>query len=1081
MVTHNPGEWFEETLQSIAATEYPDFATLVVDAASDDPEAIEAMVASVLPDAHVRRLSENPGYGAAANEAMVAVQGASFYLFCHDDVRLDPDALRLLVEEAFRSNAGVVGPKLVDWFDPQRLLSVGMGADRFGFPAPYVERGDLDQEQHDAVRDVFYIEGGATLVRADLFAAIGGHDPAITYHGDDLDLGWRAHLAGARVVVAPAAVVAHREALGVRRPTDDRRRLQARHRLRVMRVADSFGTRLVSVPLAGLLSLLEILQSVIFGRFRRASDISSAWVWNSRQRKSRNERRKLIAQTRRLSDRELRGFQARGSARLTTYIRNRWSKSEAAAGGRAFVSNLRDPKTSTTFLVWLVLFVFFVLGSREVLFSGLPLIGDFVRFIGPGESFSRYFSGYQEVGLGSTGWSPTGFGLLGTFGTVLLGAVGLLRTLLTICLWPLGVLGVWRMTRPFGSSRPRLLSIALYVLLPLASNAISQGQWETLLAYAVMPSLVSQLLLASRLAPFGDLGDDAGPGVVWRPLWHRAFVFALLLALASAFAPAILIVAAGVTIVLALSGLFVGQLRGFLRISFVGLFGTLIALVMHLPWSLSFTKGIGAVIGVSSNGGYPLELADVLRFGNGPFGKGFVGWLPLVTAALPLLIGRRWRLGWAARFWLVAAAGFGGAWVVGQGWLVEWLPNASLLLVPAALGISLAAGLGVAAFETDLPDYHFGWRQLFSVIAAFAFLVSIVPALGTSIGGRWELPKNDFARTLSFLSNDAASGLSRVVWIGDQAALPLPGWKLNAPEVSDLGNDRQLAFATTLQSSPSIAEQWPGQLDGATTQLEDVLAIAASGGTARLGELLAPMGVRYIVVPLAPAPDPYAASRAYNPTALLTMLDAQLDLASITVNQGVMVYRNAAWSPVISQLSTSAELPSGGNSLSERIAAELTTSEPILTSESGYGKFTGDVTEPSKVYAALPGENWELTVDGQKMEQSRVFGWSSVYNAPLDGEAKLSYSTPLVHRFAMIGQILVWLLVIVLLLRSRSRIEEATNLSEKKSDFEPSEEELLAQQQLEEQEEVAEPVEREKIEISPETRDLLEEIFGGDE
>ena len=34
-----------------------------------------------------------------------------------------------------------------------------MGADKTGAPSPYVERGELDQEQHDAVRDVFYVPG----------------------------------------------------------------------------------------------------------------------------------------------------------------------------------------------------------------------------------------------------------------------------------------------------------------------------------------------------------------------------------------------------------------------------------------------------------------------------------------------------------------------------------------------------------------------------------------------------------------------------------------------------------------------------------------------------------------------------------------------------------------------------------------------------------------------------------------------------------------------------------------------------------------------------------------------------------
>ena len=44
---------------------------------------------------------------------------------------------------------------------------------------------------------------GATLVRADLFAALGGFDAVVDRDGEDLDLSWRARLLGARVMVVP--------------------------------------------------------------------------------------------------------------------------------------------------------------------------------------------------------------------------------------------------------------------------------------------------------------------------------------------------------------------------------------------------------------------------------------------------------------------------------------------------------------------------------------------------------------------------------------------------------------------------------------------------------------------------------------------------------------------------------------------------------------------------------------------------------------------------------------------------------------------------------------------------------------
>jgi GT2 family glycosyltransferase len=216
VITCDAGPWLEETLLAVGAQDYPNFSVLVIDAHSaEDPTP---RIAAVLPHAYVRRLPDRVGFSRAANEVLGTVEGASHYLFCHDDIAPAPNVVRILVEEAFRSNAALVAPKMLVWERPDLLLSVGQSADKTGLPADLVDRGELDQEQYDAVRDVFCAPGGCTLVRADLFHALGGFDEGVDLFGEDLNLSWRAQVAGGRVVVAPDARVAHVEAIssGVR-------------------------------------------------------------------------------------------------------------------------------------------------------------------------------------------------------------------------------------------------------------------------------------------------------------------------------------------------------------------------------------------------------------------------------------------------------------------------------------------------------------------------------------------------------------------------------------------------------------------------------------------------------------------------------------------------------------------------------------------------------------------------------------------------------------------------------------------------------------------------------------------------
>ena len=115
VVTTDPGPWFEEALSSLAAQDCTssEASPRWSWSRGRSRESRNGWVASPAPDAFVRHLPEHPGYSAAANEALGMVEGAAFFLLLHDDCALDPDAVHKLVEESFRSNAGVVSPKFV--------------------------------------------------------------------------------------------------------------------------------------------------------------------------------------------------------------------------------------------------------------------------------------------------------------------------------------------------------------------------------------------------------------------------------------------------------------------------------------------------------------------------------------------------------------------------------------------------------------------------------------------------------------------------------------------------------------------------------------------------------------------------------------------------------------------------------------------------------------------------------------------------------------------------------------------------------------------------------------------------------
>lgn len=1015
VVAHDPGEWFEETLEAIRGQDYPNVRVLVVDAGSATDQ--DTRVRAVLPDADVIRLEANPGFGAAVNRVRDQFGEAAFVALAHDDVRPDASAVQLMVEEAFRSNAGVVGPKLVDWHDASQLLAVGTSVDKTGVPAPYVDRGELDQQQHDGVRDVFALTGAFTLIRADLFNAIGGYDEGIDFLGDDIDLCWRAHLAGARVLVVPPARVAHLEALGLRRPRDDRRRLQARHRHRTISTNYTLASRIRVMPQAFVYALVEVVYAVLVGHMRQARDVAGAWPWNFRHAGEVRAKRRALKPVRRVKDRELRRLQVRGSARFSAFVRGQIGTGDdpitgIAGVGRQLAGSLRNSAVRTVVVVWLAVVVFLVVGSRGLLFDSVPPIGQFAAFPDHATDLLReWFSGYRRAGLGSESPAPTGFAFLGLGGYLFLGAMGVLREVLILGMLPLGAIGTWRLLRPVTSRRGRLAGLLVYVTIPVGYNAMAQGHWSGLVIYALAPFIVGHLGRALGAAPWGDLDGEPGPGVPERTQSQRVLALGLLLAVASLLVPVSLVLVLVLALALVGGSALAGQVAGSVRVVVVALLAVVVAVVLQFPWSLDLFSGQWqSLAGARSSEVGGLSFAEIVRFDTGPLGSAPLGWAVLVVGAFALLAGKDWRLAWAIRGWALALTCWGILWAGQEGWFPLGLPQAEVLLAPAAVGLAVAGSMGMVAFEVDLRDYHFGWRQLAAIVSAAALIVAALPVVGDAlVDGRWGTPTRDYDTTLGVLGADDPGGF-RMLWLGHPDALPLAGW-----EVSD-----DVAFGTSTDGVPVVQDQWSGPEEGATERLGDTIRSAIDGDTNRLGEQLGVMGIRYVVVPLQLAPD---ADQRFEPAPELTAaLEDQLDLARIDLTGTLVVYENAAWVPVpatvhAAEVGVDEEAAIGDI---PRLGGAIPALEP-----DGFAKFSGEAGDGTLMYLGSDySGRWKLEVDGTEQAHRRALGWANGYAIADEGAAELSYQTSPTRYGLLLVQAVLWLAVMVLVIRARAEPEE---------------------------------------------------------
>jgi len=1108
VVVRNPGPWFEEALGALAAQDYPALSVLVIDAGSNEDPTDR--VAAAVPSAFVRRLSADPGFAAAADEVLDVVKGASHLLFCHDDVAPEPTCVRLLLEAAYRQNAGIVAPKLVEWERPNRLLSLGEGADSLGRLIPTVEPGELDQGQHDGEREVLAASSACLLIRADLFARLGGFDREIVLGGEDLDLCWRAACAGARTVTAPSARVRHRAALtrGERKsPLGNVRELAARHRLRAALVAAPGPFRLLAtLAQAVITGILEAVTSVALGRRHRARTALGTVGWNVRTLRSTLASRRRLRRHRtgdssdalRLVSRRgrfgavVRDVAAEGDDRRTAsqIIREGFATWWAGGIGRPI-------------LVLAGVAVVLAVGSRHLFGDPIPSVGTFAPLPDdPLELLRAYATGHRPAGLGGVGPAPAAFAVLGLAGVALLGATGLVSVLVVFGSLALGLVGAGRLARPLGSGRSTAAGVLVYAVVPLWYDALATGSMSGLVAYAVAPWVLLRLFRGSGLAPFGstaaaesgvegsalaevarlramrraqahrpapalagggqdlylpdepeertsiealsDTGaahalDEMGafaddieladlgrtrarqiqavrhqlspPPVPERTSAQQAVALGVVLALAFALAPATLPAVAVALVGFVASGLLAGDVGAMRSGAVLAAKGAVVALALTFPWSVELLRSgqWSAVVGPARAPETGPSLYDLLRFSTGPLPVGPLPLLLLVAAALPLSTGRGWRWGWACRSWVIALV----VWAVAFAWDRRWIPfsppDPTVLLPFAAAALALAVALGAAAFEVDLPGYRFGLRQVACLVAGAAVVVAAAPVVVGGHTGRWSAPERSNADVLSWMADRAGEGPFRVLWAGDPAALPLTGWYI----------DDGVAFGTSRNGPPRATDEWAGPRRSADDAIGNPLGAARRREVVDLGHRLAPLGVRYIVVPLRTAPDHGRAARV--PSDLTAGLADQVDLKAVETNPSVVVYENAAWIPARAQVPDDAVAvaarPDGDPS-----QVDLAAGEAVLgPRRPGSLTYKGPVAEGEVLLADAASARWSLAVAGRPAERHTAFGVVNSFSVPSPGQGTLRFATPLLHWLALALQAGLWVLALGVLVRSVGR------------------------------------------------------------
>lgn len=728
-------------------------------------------------------------------------------------------ALRAMIQVAVTHQVALVGSKVLSTEEPEHLLSVGSATDLFGVPSSGLDEVELDFAQYDVIREVSTLSTVSLLARRRLLTVLGGFDQSIPAVSQGLDYCQRVRLAGGTVMVAPSSRVLY--------PPDhfphygdwkDRA-----GRMRAMFKVYRIMTLVWAIPVDILINLVEGVFSLVMGRPSRLAGFLAAMGLSIGRLPSTVSARFRSQKSRVVGDEDLFRYQMAGSVILRDVASEIGGKmGDFAPEEKSWAAVISSRLRQGAPFALLVSLLYLVAASRGLWLGGLPATG-FAFPLGddPASILAAYAGGWNEAGLGTTLPPHPAVVLAAGLEWVLLGWRGSQLLITALALWA-GLVGSARLFRAAGAGgKASYVGAIAYLLGSATASVLSQGYWPTMISLGALPWSV-----VAAVRPWPEN---------WRDRTGDLATVSLACAVLAAASP-VAIAVPGMVV-------FIGWLGG----------------VGWSLWSLLRVLG-GSLVGLSTVGAY-LWANNLDVWSYGPARSWEVNWLFWavvgVAGILALLFGRP-RLRAVSGMGL-ALSGF-GLWV---GTVPYWeVALAGSAVAGLGTGLVVAAAVGSGGRESQ------GRSRLGEVLALVCGVAVVAFTVPVLEGGKAGLPADQWSERLDFASSlsDPEEG-SRILLVGSKGSLP--------------GMEREgEAFSYRLLKAgpPTLEQAWLPPPAVGDQALAEVLSALSVSRSLRPGELLAPFGVRWVMVS--------------QDTGFSERLTAQVDLRILVASEEEVVYEN---------------------------------------------------------------------------------------------------------------------------------------------------------------------------------------------
>jgi GT2 family glycosyltransferase len=323
IVNYNGLTYLKDCLASLREQTYLNFTVIVCDNASKDGSV--EFLAKNYPDIILIRNPENFGFAKGNNVAInyALKQGTEYIFLLNNDTKMEPTALAKLVETAESNESfGIVGPMVFDLKNRSVVQEAGMSIDKFGFPMQ-------ERNFKQVISQVFFVSGCAMLIKTEVLQTVGMFDNDYFMFVEDLDLCWRAQLAGYKIFVNKASKISHAGGGsivgGVDKSTNfkiDVKRIFLREKNTLRTLIKNYDTSnmLKIVPLYVALLIFESMFWFFIRKPFTGINVLKAIVWNLKVLPDTLRERAIVQNLRRVGDREITRKMMHGYLKLSLFL-----------------------------------------------------------------------------------------------------------------------------------------------------------------------------------------------------------------------------------------------------------------------------------------------------------------------------------------------------------------------------------------------------------------------------------------------------------------------------------------------------------------------------------------------------------------------------------------------------------------------------------------------------------------------------------------------------------------------------------------------------------------------------------------